>query len=150
MPKPTWKKSIKNKPIYLASFDWYKTFWKPLNGLETINILAMRRLKDIKSIGQLWVIGKIKYAILIVNQFLSYMVKLYLIGNNCNNLRPILKKWRNLGKDWDLTSLESVVKFSTRPNKVEELIQLIIDDEEAQNVIRTIQWQDIFPFTYDV
>ena len=42
MPKLTWEESVKNKPTYLASFDWSRAFWKPLNGSETMNILAMR------------------------------------------------------------------------------------------------------------
>ena len=62
----------------------------------------------------------------------------------------MLKKWRNLSKDWDPNNIESVVNFSTRPDKVEELIQLILDDEEAQDMVRAIHFQDTFPFTYDV
>ena len=37
-----------------------------------------------------------------------------------------------------------------RPNRVEELIQLIADDEEAWDIVRTIYFQDIFLFNYDV
>ena len=43
-----------------------------------------------------------------------------------------------------------MVNFSSRPDKVEELIQLIADDEEARDLVRTIYFQDTFPFTYDV
>ncbi len=62
----------------------------------------------------------------------------------------MLKKWGNLGKDWNSASIESVVNFSTKPDKVQELIELISDDEEALDVVRTIHFQDTFPFTYDV
>lgn len=78
------------------------------------------------------------------------MLKFYLTGNNCNNLRFILKKWGNLGKNWDPTRLELVGNFSTTTNKVEELIQLIINNKKAWDVVRTIYWQDIFLFTYEV
>lgn len=43
-----------------------------------------------------------------------------------------------------------MVNFSTRPGKVQELIQLIGDDEEAQDIARAIHFQNTFPFTYDV
>lgn len=43
-----------------------------------------------------------------------------------------------------------MLNFSTRPDKVEELIQLIAGDEEARDVVRTIDFQDTFSFTYDV
>lgn len=62
----------------------------------------------------------------------------------------MLKKWENLGKNWDSTSFKTVVNFSTRPNKVEKLIQLIVDKEKAWNMMKTIYWQDRFLFTYDI
>lgn len=37
-----------------------------------------------------------------------------------------------------------------RPDRVEELIQFIADDKEAQDVVRTIYFQDIFLITYDI
>lgn len=43
-----------------------------------------------------------------------------------------------------------MVNFSIRPNKVEVLIQLIVDDGETWDVIKTIYFQNTFPFTYDV
>lgn len=113
MPKPTWEESIKNKLIYLTNFDYSGAFWKSLDGSETMNILAMRGPEGTKNVAQLWVIRKIKYATPVVNQFPSYMVKLCLTANNCNNLRLMLKKWGNFGKDWDLISLELVLNFLT-------------------------------------
>lgn len=62
----------------------------------------------------------------------------------------MLKKWGNLRKDWNLASIKLVINFSTRLNKVEELIQLITDNEEAWDMVRTIYFQDTFLFTYDV
>ncbi len=72
-----------------------------------------------------------------------------------NKQRPIkptshVKKWGNLKKDWTPASIESMVNFSTRPDKIQELLELISDDEEALDVVRTIHFQDTFPFTYDV
>ena len=64
----------------------------------------------------------IEYATLIVNQFLSYTVKLCLTDNDRQSLRHILKKWENLRKDWNFSSIELVVNFLTRLNKVENLI----------------------------
>ncbi len=43
-----------------------------------------------------------------------------------------------------------MVNFLTRPDKVQELIELISNDEEALDVVRTIHFQETFPFTYDV
>ena len=62
----------------------------------------------------------------------------------------MLKKWGNLGKDWDPVSIESVVNFSTKLDKVQELIKLISNDKETLDVIKTIYFQKIFSFTYDV
>lgn len=62
----------------------------------------------------------------------------------------MLKKWGNFGKDWDLINIESVVNCLIRPNKVKELIQLISNNDDAQNVVKTIHFQNTFPFTYDV
>lgn len=150
LSKPTWEKSVRTKPIYLTNFDWSRAFRKPLDGSETMNILAMRGPGGTKDVAQLWVIGKIEYATLVVTLFPSYTIKLCLTGDDCNNLRLMLKKWGNLGKDWDPASLKSVVNFSTRLDKVKELIQLITDDKEAQDVVRTMYFQDTFQFIYDV
>ncbi len=100
--------------------------------------------------AQLWVIGKVEYATLVVNQFLSYTVKLCLTGDDRNNFSLMLKKWGNLGKDWDPSIIESIVNFSTRSDKVKELIRLISENEEVQDIVKTIHYQDIFPFIYDV
>ncbi len=62
----------------------------------------------------------------------------------------MLQKCGNLGKDWNPASIELVINFSTRPDKVQKLIELISDDEEALNVVKTIHFQDTFPFTYNV
>lgn len=94
---------------------------------------------------------KIEYATLIINQNPSYIVKVYLTDDDQQNLHLKLKKCRNFGrKDWDPINIKSVINFSIRLNKVKELIQLISNDKEALNVVRTIYFQDIFLFTYDV
>ncbi len=89
---------------------------------------------------QLWVIGKVEYATLVVNQFPSYTIKLCLRSDDRQNLRLMLKKWGNLEKDWNPASIKSVVNFSTRADKVQELIELISDDKEALDVLRTIHF----------
>lgn len=96
-----------------------------------MNILAIRGLGSTKGIAQLWSIGKIKYATLVVNQFPSYTVKLCLPANDCNNLYLMLKKWGNLSKDWDPASLELVVNFSTKLDKVKKPIQLIGNNKKT-------------------
>ncbi len=103
-----------------------------------MNILAWKTSGGAKGVAQLWVIGKIEYATLVVNQFLSYTIKLCLTGNDRQNIRLMLKKWGNLRKDWNPASIESVVNFSIKPDKVQELIELIFDDKEALDVVRTI------------
>ncbi len=95
-------------------------------------------------------IGKVEYAMLVVNQFPSHTVKLCLIGDDRNNLCLILKKWGNLEKDWDPSTIESIVNLSTRPDKVKELIGLINGNREVLDIVKTIYYQDTFPFTYDV
>ncbi len=90
--------------------------------------------------AQLWVIGKVEYATLVVNQFPSYTIKLCLTGDERQNLCLILKKWGNLGKDWNPASIELVVNFSTRSDKVQELIELISNDEEVLDVVRIINF----------
>lgn len=95
-------------------------------------------------------IGKVEYATLVVNQFASYLVKLCLTGDNQNNLRLMLKKWENLGKDWDISTINSIVNFSTRPNKVEELIEFISGNKKVQEIVKTIHYQNTFLFTYNV
>ena len=97
-PRPKWEEGVKTKPTYLANFDWSKSFWNPLNGSETMNILAWKTPGGAKGVAQLWVIGKIEYATLVVNQFPSYTVKLCLTSDDQQNLRLMLKKWGNLRK----------------------------------------------------
>ena len=94
--------------------------------------------------------GKIEYAILVVNQFLSYTVKLCLTADDWQSLCFLLKKCGNLEKDWNPASIKSVVNFSSRPDRVVELIQLIANDEKAWDMMKTIYFQDIILFTYDV
>ena len=115
-----------------------------------MNILVIKKPKGTKNIAQLWIIRKIKYIILVVNQFLSYKVKLCSKGNNCNNLYFMLKRWGNLRKNFDLIILELVINVLTRPDKIEELIHLIMYNKKTWNVIKTIYFQDIFLFIYDV
>lgn len=43
-----------------------------------------------------------------------------------------------------------MINFSTRSDKVKKLIQLIADNKEAWDVVITIYFEDIFPFTYNV
>ncbi len=46
--------------------------------------------------------------------------------------------------------MKSILNFSTRPDKVEELIGLINGNKEVQDIVKTIHYQDTFLFTYDV
>lgn len=62
----------------------------------------------------------------------------------------MLKRWGNLRKNFDLIILELVINVLTRPDKIEELIHLIMYDKKTWNVIKTIYFQDIFLFIYDV
>lgn len=148
--RPKWKEGVKTKPTYLVNFDGSRSFWNLLNGLETMNILAWKTPRCAKRVGQLWVIRKIEYATLIVNQYPSYIVKLCLTADDQQNLRLILKKWESLRKDWNPVSIELVINFWMRSDKVKKLIQLIADDKKAWDVIKTIYFQHIFPFIYDV
>lgn len=115
-----------------------------------MNILAMKGPNGSKGVAQLWVIDKVEYVTLVVNQFPSYTVKLCLTGDDQNTLRLMLKKWGNLEKNWDLSTIKSIVNFSTRPDKVEELIGLISGNEKVQDIVKIIHYQDTFPFTYNV
>lgn len=85
----------------------------------------MRRPGGTQVVAQVWVIGKLEYTTLVVNQYPTYTVKLCLTNDDRTTFRMILKKWGKLGKDWDLSSIESVINFSTRPEKVRELIELL-------------------------
>lgn len=62
----------------------------------------------------------------------------------------MLKKWGNLRKDWNPTSIKLVVNFSMRSDKVKKLVQLIANNRKARDMIKTIHFQDTFPFIYDV
>lgn len=115
-----------------------------------MNILAMKSTGGTKGVAQLWVIGKLEYTSLVVNQYPTFTVKLCLANDDRNTLQMMLKKWGNLGKDWEPSSIESVISFSTRSEKVEELIELITDDEEVRDIVQAIHLQDTFSFTYDV
>lgn len=59
-------------------------------------------------------------------------------NNNWLTLQIMLKKWSNLGKDWELSNIELVIRFSTKQKKVKELIELITDDEEDRDIIPVI------------
>lgn len=72
------------------------------------------------------------------------------MGDNQKSLRLILKKQENLGKDQNPENIELVVNFSTRPDKVEKLIQLTINNDKTQDMAKTIYFQDIFQFTFDI
>lgn len=61
---------------------------------------------------------KLKYAILLVNQYLLYTIKFCLTTNDYAILYIILKKWGNLGKNRNFVSVETVVNILTKPDKV--------------------------------
>ena len=65
-----------------------------------MNILAMKFPKRTKDVAQLWVIRKLEYTTLVINQNLTFTIKLYLTNDNCTTLRMILKNeatWANIG-----------------------------------------------------
>lgn len=62
----------------------------------------------------------------------------------------MLKKRRSFGRDQDLASIESMVNFIRRPNRIQKLRQLISHDNKALDIVRTMYFQDTFLFTYDV
>lgn len=115
-----------------------------------MNILAIKSPGRTKGVAQLWVIGKLEYTTLVVNQYLTFTVKLCLANDDRNTLQMMLKKWGNLEKKWEPSNIKSVISFSTRPEKIEELIELITDDEEVRDIVQAIYLQDTFPFTYNV
>lgn len=95
-------------------------------------------------------IGKLEYATLVVNQYPSYTVKLCLTNDDRATLCMMLRKWGNLGKDWDSSFIDTVVNLSTKPDKVQDMINLLTDDEEVHDIVQALHIQDTFPFTYDV
>ncbi len=52
-PRPKWEEDVKTKPTYLANFDWSKSFWNLLNGLEIMKILAWKTPGVAKKVAQL-------------------------------------------------------------------------------------------------
>lgn len=115
-----------------------------------MNILAIKSIGRIKNVAQLWVIGKLKYITLIINQYLTFTVKLCLANDNCNTLQMMLKKWGNLRKDLDSSNIKSVISFSIRLEKFKKLIKLITDNKKVKNIIQVIHLQDIFSFIHNV
>lgn len=93
---------------------------------------------------------KIEYVTLVINQYLSYTIKLCFTGNKWQSLCLILKKWGNLRKNWNLASIKLVVNILIRFNKVEKLIQLIANNKKPWDVVKTIYFQYIFLFIYDI
>lgn len=96
----------------------------------------MKDPKATRGMTQLWVIGKLKYSTLIVNQYPSYTVKLCLSNDNRATLRMMWKKCEILGKNCDLSLIETVINMLTRPNKVQELIDLITNNKEVHNIVQ--------------
>lgn len=94
-----------------------EVFWNQLNGSETMNVLAMKGPGGTKEVAQLWVIGKLEYSTLVVNQFPSYTFILCLSNDDRATLHLMFKKWGNLGKDWDPSFIDAVINLSTRPEK---------------------------------
>lgn len=52
----------------------------------------------------------------------------------------MLRKWGNLGKNWDSTNIESMINFLIKQDIVKELIQLIFDDKQACDMVRIIHF----------
>lgn len=74
------------KSTYLPNFDKSNSFWNPTNSSETINILEVNGLESTKGIAQLWIIRRIEYTMLVINQYPSFKVKLYLSNNDRTTL----------------------------------------------------------------
>ena len=83
-----------------------------------MNILAIKGQEGPRGIAQLWMMKKLEYATLIVNQYPLYTVKICLTIDNYATLCMMLKKWENLGKNWDFFSIEIVVNILTKPDRV--------------------------------
>lgn len=62
----------------------------------------------------------------------------------------MFKEWGNLGKDWDPSFIDAVINLSTRPEKVQEFIDLITDNEKSNDMVQAIHFQDTFPWTYNI
>lgn len=57
-----------------------------------MNVLGMKDLGRARRVAQLWMIGKLEYFTLVVNQYPSYRVQLSLTTDHCVTLCMMLKK----------------------------------------------------------
>lgn len=83
-------------------------------------------------------IRKLEYATLVVKQDSLYTIKLYLITYNCGTLCMISNKWRNLKKNWDLFSIKMVVNVLTKPDRVQNLNNLISNNKKVYDIVQVI------------
>lgn len=83
-----------------------------------MNVLAIKGPKRARRVAQLWIIRKLEYATLVMNQYLSYIIKLCWTIDNCVILCTMLKKQGNLGKEYNLSAIEIVINILTKPDRV--------------------------------
>lgn len=55
-----------------------------------------------------------------------------------------------MGKGSDSWTIEPVINVSAKPDRVQELINLIEDDDEIKHTVQNLHDADTFPLRYDV
>lgn len=71
-----------------------------------------------QDMAQILVIRKLKYFTLIINQYLSYIIKLCLGNDNCATLFIILKKSKNLRKNQNFFFIKTIVHMLIKSDKI--------------------------------
>ncbi|MCJ1347333.1 hypothetical protein MMC31_005556, partial [Peltigera leucophlebia] len=141
--------SIQVSSNYLRNLDWSRTFWKPTNGSESMHVLCAQGRDGARVIAQIWVVGIIEFAALVMEKFPTFIIKICITNDDRARLKTGLGQNGNLGDNWSISAIEPVTTLSAKPDFVETMINIMPDNCNKTTAMRILEDKK-FQFAYDV
>lgn len=143
--------AVKATSNYLANFKWKKFFWQPTNGSLTMHVLLTQGRDRSRGVAQLWLIGQLEFAILVMKKTDYWMVRICITNIDRTKLKTGLKTTRILGDVWSTSCIEPVISVLAKPNFVHSRINpMSKNHSKAKDKALSVYKDGIFPFMYNV
>lgn len=100
LPEERWIDTVKATSNYLENFEWERSFWQPTNGSQTMHILSTQGKDGSRGVAQLWLVGQLEFATLVMKKTDYWMVKICITDIDRTKLKTGLKTTGKLGDAW--------------------------------------------------
>ena len=102
-----------------------------------------------RGVVQIWVEETIEFAVLAMNKFPNFTIKLCITDDDRRRLKTGLRRKGNLGDHWSTSAIEPVISVSAKLDFVEGMIDIMPNGNDKETVTSILE-DKTFPFAYDV